>query len=216
MSDQNHRTTRGRFLSVATVGLGAAVGGVVAAPTLGYVLSSAAQKATFKPVSLGPVSRFTSESSFNPTPAAYVEDPNQPATSTGLAYVHHTGHTNREWLAPDAMFVVFSNRCTHVGCPAQATDTGFACPCHGSVFDRQGGRIAGPALRPLDRFQWEIRRNRELWVTQLWSVLIEDGRASYFAVKSPGQPLTGQVPFASADILYPPVTYNHGRPPNSR
>jgi len=216
MSDQKRGTTRGGFLGVVTVGLGAAIGGVVAAPTLGYGLSSATQQATFKPVSLGPASRFTSESGFNPTPAAYVEDPAQPVTSTGLAYVHHTGHASPDWLAPDATFVVFSNRCTHVGCPAQATGIGFACPCHGSQFDEQGAREVGPAVRPLDRFQWEIRRNGELWITQLWSVLIEGGRVSYFPAKSPGQPLAGQVPFASADILYPAVTYNQGQPSNSK
>jgi nitrite reductase/ring-hydroxylating ferredoxin subunit len=127
--------------------------------------------------------------------------------SSGLAYVHHTGRRNHDWLAPDAMFVVFSNRCTHVGCPAQATGSGFACPCHGSQFDQEGARIAGPAVRPLDRFQWEIRRDGHLWLTHRWSVLIEDGKVRYFPVKSPGQPLDGQLPWATADILYPAVTY---------
>jgi hypothetical protein len=68
-------------------------------------------------------------------------------------------------------------------------------------------------VRPLDRFQWEIRRDGHLWLTQRWSVLIEDGKVSYFPVKSPGQPLDGQLPWATADILYPAVTYQHGPAP---
>jgi Rieske Fe-S protein len=207
MASHSNGSTRRSFLSVVTVGVGAAIGGAVAVPAAGYTLASAGQEATFRPVSLGPVDRFTSESGFAPTAAPYVEDPAQPLVSSGLAYVHHTGHANHDWLAPDAMFVVFSNRCTHVGCPAQATGIGFACPCHGSQFDQQGARIAGPAVRPLDRFQWEIRADGDLWITERWSVLIDGGKVHYYPVKAPGQPLEGQLPWATADILYPAVTY---------
>jgi Rieske Fe-S protein len=213
MTNDEYTTTRGRFMSVTTVGIGAAIGGVLAVPAAGLVLASAAQEATFKPVPLGAVDTFTPQAGFKPTAASYIEDPNQPLISSGLAYVVNTGHPNHDWLAPDAMFVVFSNRCTHVGCPAQATGIGFACPCHGSVFDKQGARIGGPAVRPLDRFQWEIRTDGNLWITQLWSVLIEGGKVRYFPVKSPGQPLTGQLPSIVADVAYPPVTYRQGSPP---
>jgi menaquinol-cytochrome c reductase iron-sulfur subunit len=215
MATRTNGSTRRSFLSVVTVGVGAAIGGAVAVPAAAYTLASGGQEATLRPVSLGPVERFASESGFAPTPAPYVEDPGQPLVSSGLAYVHHTGRTNRDWLARDAMFVVFSNRCTHVGCPAQATGIGFACPCHGSQFDQQGARIAGPAVRPLDRFQWEIRPDGDLWITQRWSVLIDAGKVHYYPVKAPGQPLEGQLPWATADILYPPVTYRHGEVPGS-
>jgi Rieske Fe-S protein len=207
MASHTNGSTRRSFLTVVTVGVGAAIGGAVAVPAAGYTLSSTGTEATFAPVDLGPADRFAAESGFDPTPVPYVEDPAQPLVSSGLAYVHHTSRQNRDWLAPDAMFVVFSNRCTHVGCPAQASGIGFACPCHGSQFDQEGARIAGPAVRPLDRFQWEIRRDGHLWLTQRWSVLIEDGQVRYFPVKSPGQPLDGQLPWATADILYPAVTY---------
>ena len=205
--------TRRRFLTVTTVGLGAAIGGVIVAPTIGYALAPVTEEATFSPVSLGPVSRFTGEQGFAPTPATYIEDPAEPLTSSGLAYVHHTGGASHDWLSPAAMFVVFSNRCTHVGCPVAATLTGFGCPCHGSVFDERGSRVAGPAVRPLDRFQWEIRSDDALWITKLWSVLNEGNRTEYFPVKSPGQPLAGQIPAIIADTAYPAVTYSNSTPP---
>ncbi|HEV8449887.1 MAG TPA: Rieske 2Fe-2S domain-containing protein [Gaiellales bacterium] len=213
MTNQDYRntTTRRGLLGVATVGLGAAIGGVLTTPLAAYVLAPTTQETTFRPVSLGPARPFTSETGFAPTAAPYVEDPAQPLVSSGLAYVHYTGGSDRDWLAPHAMFVVFSNRCTHVGCPAQSSAIGFSCPCHGSQFDQRGARIAGPAVRPLDRFQWEIQKDDQLWITQRWSVLLDGDRASYYPVKAPGQPLTGQVP--SADALYPAVTYTHGPVP---
>jgi Rieske Fe-S protein len=216
MTNQEHRntTTRRGLLGVATVGLGATIGGVIATPVAAYMLAPATQEATFTPVALGAVGAFTSETGFAPTAAPYVEDPTQPAVSSGLAYVHFTGGADRDWLAPHAMFVVFSNRCTHVGCPAQATSGGFACPCHGSVFDERGARTAGPAIRPLDRFQWEIRNDDRLWITHRWSVLLDGDRARYYPVKAPGQPLTGQLP--AADALYPAVTYHPGPAPTQR
>jgi Rieske Fe-S protein len=212
MATRSTATTRRGFLGTVTIGAGAALGGVAAVPVLAYELASSANGATFRPVSLGPVERFRSETGFQPTPAPYVEDPTQPVTSAGLAYVHHTGHEGGDWLAADAMFVVFSNRCTHVGCPVQASGVGFSCPCHGSAFDTRGARVAGPAVRPLDRFQWELRDD-ELWLTQLWSALVDDRGVRYFPVKAPGQPLDGEVP--AADLLYPPVTYRQRHAPRS-
>ncbi len=45
-------------------------------------------------------------------------------------------------------------RCTHLGCvlPWSVDAQMFACPCHGSQFQRDGTYIAGPAPRSLDRF----------------------------------------------------------------
>ncbi len=43
-------------------------------------------------------------------------------------------------------------KCVHLGCtvPWDAAAKTFHCPCHGSIYDRHGVRIAGPAPRPLD------------------------------------------------------------------
>jgi Rieske Fe-S protein len=49
-------------------------------------------------------------------------------------------------------FVIFSSVCPHLGC-RYAWDTSakrFICPCHGSQFDVQGTKLAGPAPRGLD------------------------------------------------------------------
>jgi cytochrome b6-f complex iron-sulfur subunit len=65
-------------------------------------------------------------------------------------------------------------KCPHLGCtvpwkpddPVMDGDTGFAdkgrfnCPCHGSIYNRYGQIVAGPAPRPMDRFEVSIRDGR--------------------------------------------------------
>jgi cytochrome b6-f complex iron-sulfur subunit len=62
-------------------------------------------------------------------------------------------------------------KCPHLGCtvpwkpddPVMDGDTGYAdkgrfnCPCHGSIYNRYGQIVAGPAPRPMDRFELAIQ-----------------------------------------------------------
>lgn len=43
--------------------------------------------------------------------------------------------------------------CTHLGCTVNMAETGYACPCHGSTYDRHGLNTGGPAPLPLVYFQ---------------------------------------------------------------
>ena len=56
--------------------------------------------------------------------------------------------------AKEGYFYALSAVCTHLGCIANwKSEEGIvACPCHGSKFDREGAKIAGPAPRALPRF----------------------------------------------------------------
>jgi Rieske Fe-S protein len=47
--------------------------------------------------------------------------------------------------------------CTHLGCTVTVTPSGLICPCHGSLFDRSGQVVRGPAARPLERYKLEER-----------------------------------------------------------
>lgn len=49
-------------------------------------------------------------------------------------------------------------RCTHLGCtvPWREDEGLFHCPCHGSLYERTGQNIAGPAPRPLDYMTVEV------------------------------------------------------------
>jgi len=46
-------------------------------------------------------------------------------------------------------FSALSLVCTHLGCTVEQNNNGFACPCHGSLYDANGIVLRGPAQRSL-------------------------------------------------------------------
>ncbi len=67
------------------------------------------------------------------------------------------------WLSRlDTGVIALYWRCTHLGCtvPWRPDEDRFHCPCHGSIYERTGQNIAGPAPRPLDYMAIEIVRGR--------------------------------------------------------
>jgi len=65
-------------------------------------------------------------------------------------------------------FYALSAVCTHLGCIVEWKETGIpghpegviACPCHGSVFNKTGDVVRGPAPRSLDRFKMYLEDDR--------------------------------------------------------
>ena len=57
-----------------------------------------------------------------------------------------------------------STTCTHLGCIVGISDTGYACPCHGSRFDQDGNVTGGPAPKPLPWFKVTLAPNGEIEV----------------------------------------------------
>ena len=57
-----------------------------------------------------------------------------------------------------------STTCTHLGCIVSVSETGFACPCHGSRYDQDGTVTGGPAPKPLAWYQVRLAPNGELEV----------------------------------------------------
>jgi menaquinol-cytochrome c reductase iron-sulfur subunit len=58
----------------------------------------------------------------------------------------------------DNSITAFGPQCTHLGC-AYHWDEGkseFICPCHNSFFSIDGNVMAGPAPRPLERYETKI------------------------------------------------------------
>jgi len=55
-------------------------------------------------------------------------------------------------------FVALYWKCPHLGCtvPWEPAEDRFHCPCHGSIYLRNGERVAGPAPRPLDLMAIEV------------------------------------------------------------
>ena len=64
-----------------------------------------------------------------------------------------------------AGFYAISSVCTHLGCNVRhITGEGFACPCHGSLYDANGQVVRGPAPQPLAWFGLSLSPRGELVV----------------------------------------------------
>ena len=63
-----------------------------------------------------------------------------------------------------------STTCTHLGCIVSLSETGFACPCHGSRYDQDGNVTGGPAPKPLSWYQVQVAPNGELVVDKDYEI----------------------------------------------
>lgn len=63
-------------------------------------------------------------------------------------------------LSEDQLIALYW-RCPHLGCtvPFNEAEDLFVCPCHGSVYEKTGQNIAGPAPRPMDYMGVRIQGN---------------------------------------------------------
>ena len=206
------RFPRSRFLERATLALGGLVAAAVALPVAGLAILPSFVGQRRRSVDLGPIGAFP-ESRF--VIATFLADPGTGEVSRRAAYIRNNG-----LLDGLPSFTAMSSRCTHVGCPTQPNGPvfnqqhhaehtangqvglvptlpagGFGCPCHGSQFDMEGNRTAGPAARALDRYEFSIR-NGHLWLDRLFSVSHVEGtgasaRIHRFALRGPGEPAAG-------------------------
>jgi cytochrome b6-f complex iron-sulfur subunit len=77
-------------------------------------------------------------------------------------------------------------KCVHLGCtvPWLPNAKTFTCPCHGSIYDRQGVRIAGPAPRPLDIMRLKV--DGSTVTVDTGEIIVRSGYDPSQAVKLPG------------------------------
>ena len=77
-----------------------------------------------------------------------------------------TSERSTAWVVkhPDNRVVAFGPQCTHLGCAYHWDESKneFLCPCHNSLFSMDGTVLAGPAPRPLDRYDTRIEGGKLL------------------------------------------------------
>jgi len=213
------RYTRSKFLEASTLGLGAAIGGIVTVPVLGFAVLPAFVGQEYPDVDLGPLDSYPEGDWLI---ATFTSVPADGAVSRRTAFVRNNGLRNE---VPS--FTIISNRCVHLGCPTQpqgppgepsdvettampvtltpTQPSGFGCPCHGGAYDIEGNRTAGPPVRALDRFEYSIIGG-SLWLGQPYSVGHVEGQGAeatlfrYEGAVDPGVHVDGP-----EQILYPYV-----------
>ncbi len=178
--------SRSVFLEGATLGLGAAIGGLITLPVAGFALLPAFLGQEEHKVDLGPISKFPLNKWFITT---FIQDPSEGEVSRRTAFVRNNGTVaDPQTKQQVPSFTIISNHCVHLGCPVQANGpvgakytgtasfkehtlngpvsyesvipAGYGCPCHGGQYDPEGNRIAGPPVRALDRYGFEIDHGR--------------------------------------------------------
>jgi len=194
--DGAYRVPRAKFLEASTLGLGAAIGGIVTLPAIGFAVAPAFVGQKDVNVDLGPLENFP-EGQWLVTVFTSHED--QGNVSRRTAFIRNNGMVDE---APS--FTIISNRCVHLGCPVQpqgpmdekqkrelpndveitpTQPSGFGCPCHGGAYDIEGNRIQGPPVRALDRFEYLIVKGH-LVLGKRYSVGSVEGTGAKAKIKS--------------------------------
>jgi quinol---cytochrome c reductase iron-sulfur subunit, bacillus type len=183
--------TRRRFMTGTVHGAGAIAVSAFTLPALGFAAGSALFDRP--PVDWEAIG----------APDDFPNDTYLPRVITEVAGIGQVGRTtiyvrarNDELDAPpnppgyDEQFIAISTRCMHLGCPVRYVDAAkrFICPCHGGVYNFEGGVDGGPPVRPLDRFYTRVR-NGQVEVGPRYSVNSEFRR--FPSYRDPAQDLDG-------------------------
>jgi menaquinol-cytochrome c reductase iron-sulfur subunit len=218
--EPGERFPRSRFLEGATLGLGGVIGGLVTVPAVGFMIVPAFRDQGYPKVDLGPLENFTEGKWFV---TKFFMNPDAGEVSHRTAYIRNNGQLNGE-----PSFTIISNRCAHLGCPAQPNGPtqdnqtkevdlpkgqkvtmipvipagGYGCPCHGGQYDTEGNRVSGPPVRALDRYEFAIVEGR-LILGKPYSVSHVKGEGKdaliyKYKLTGPGQHVDGW-----EQVLYP-------------
>lgn len=148
---------RRTFLKWMTAIAGTVAAALVAIPGVGYLAGALKRTSPYPWVPLGPVSKFP----LHETRLATIKNPlAQPwdgvVAQTGV-YVRYMGRDDKY----QDQFLVFTNYCTHLGCPVEwFPQSGlFMCPCHGGVYYEDGQRASGPPPEGLYKCVWRVAQN---------------------------------------------------------
>jgi Rieske Fe-S protein len=84
-----------------------------------------------------------------------------------------TGFTESERKEIMSKLNVLSNSCAHLGCPVRwmSDKQLYLCPCHGGLYDINGGWVGGPPPRGMYRYtETEVREDGKLYVRHAFNI----------------------------------------------
>jgi menaquinol-cytochrome c reductase iron-sulfur subunit len=205
------RYPRNKFLELSTLGLGGVITAVVALPVVGFAVLPAFRDQVSFEVDLGPTDNFPEGDWIE---VNYLYDPAVGDVSRQTAFVRYNG-----MFQEHPSYTLISNRCVHLGCPVQASGpreddqrkevevndvrvtqtpvlpANFSCPCHGGAYDTEGNRTAGPPVRALDRFKFDLV-DGHLVLVDRYSVAKVEGEGARariygYGIQGPGEHVDG-------------------------
>jgi menaquinol-cytochrome c reductase iron-sulfur subunit len=217
VDDEPEAYPRSTFLSVATLGLGGVIGGLVTLPVLGFAVLPSFTNPNKEEAELGPIEDFP-EGEFVIT--TYLANPNIGDVTRRTMFIRNNGYVDG---VPS--FTTLYSRCAHLGCPVQPNGlqdedrkkkipgenqveltpvlvTGFGCPCHGGQYDTEGNRVAGPPVRALDRAEFSIKDGK-LYLGTFFSVAVVEGAGARPRIYRYGRQVPGVHVDGPEAWLYP-------------
>lgn len=185
---EGETVTRRRFMTGTAHGVGGIAAAAFALPALGFALGPVFKEGKDRWEDVGPADDFVDN-----TYVTRVISTEDGIGEIGKTTVYIRKRDPEVDGAPTKEnpyeYFAMSTRCMHLGCPVRYVEASqrFICPCHGGVYDFTGKVSGGPPVRPLDRFETEVRDGR-LMVGPRFSVNSELRR---FSPRDPGEPLDG-------------------------
>ena len=148
-------TSRRNFYVVAIYALWGTISAALGLPALVYLLFPPKAKKADEWIEIGDVGRLT--------PNSPVELTFRRTRIDGWKVI---SEKSTAWVVKSAgnQVTAFGPQCTHLGCAYHWEDAKgqFLCPCHTSLFASDGKVMAGPASRPLDRYQTKLNGSKLL------------------------------------------------------
>ncbi len=143
------------FLVTAITGMMGAIGAALGVPALGYLMVPGREKKQQSWIEAADLTKLMVNQPEQIIFDRVRRDGWKTVTEKASAWVVKTG---------EQQVVAFSPVCTHLGCAVSWNqgDKTFACPCHTSSFSPDGKVVAGPAPRPLDRFDVKVESGKVL------------------------------------------------------
>ncbi len=167
---------RRKFLTLATCGVGGAVGLAVVAPALSLVIDPARRQTVTTPkdpIDIGDVRMIGTEWRRLDVIAPEVRDAWVTARNVvlGAAFVRrrepkpgaNQSGENQSGENQSGEIEALSASCPHLGCPVgwESAKQSFLCPCHNSRFGTKGEIVGdGPAKRGLDPLPIQVENGR--------------------------------------------------------
>jgi menaquinol-cytochrome c reductase iron-sulfur subunit len=145
---------RRTFYLTAIYGLWGLIGAALATPALIYLLVPPKKIAEMEWAEAGDISRLE--------PGVPIEMVFRRNRHDGWRLI---SEKSTAWVVKiGAEVVAYGPQCTHLGCAYHWDERNneFLCPCHTSTFSLEGSVTAGPAPRPLDRYDVKIEKNKLL------------------------------------------------------
>ena len=146
---------RRRFYVGAIYAMMAAISAALGLPALAYLLIPGRVRKTEDWIEVGDMTRLTPNVPVELAFQRHRVDGWKEINEKSTAWVVKTG---------DTQAIAFGPQCTHLGCAYHWEQDGnhFLCPCHTSVFGVDGKVVAGPAPRPLDRYETKVEGTKLL------------------------------------------------------